>query len=171
MLSDALAFAVVALAIASAQQVSASKDASPAQGEAHHQGVDSRGDHAMGFSHETTTHHFRLYKDGGAVEVVANDPKDTVGRDQIRMHLGHIARLFAAGDFNIPGFIHATEPPGTAVMAKLREQIHYSYIETSRGATLRIATLNPEAVAAIHSFLRFQIRDHQTADSTSVSTP
>ncbi len=28
--------------------------------DAHHQGVDQRGDHVMGFSHEKTTHHFLL---------------------------------------------------------------------------------------------------------------
>ena len=164
-------FVLMVLVGVSPQQGPLSKAAPPAQDEAHHQGVVSRGDHAMGFSHETTTHHFRLYKDGGAIEVLANDPKDTASRDQIRMHLGHIAKLFAAGDFNIPGFIHATEPPGTSVMARLREQIHYHYVDTSRGASLRITTANPEAVAAVHSFLRFQIRDHQTGDTTNISTP
>ena len=74
----------------------------------------------MGFSHATTTHHFRLYKDGGAIEVAANDPQDTDNRDMIRMHLSHIAQMFAAGNFNTPMFIHATNPPGVPVMKKLR---------------------------------------------------
>ena len=39
-----------------------------------HSGMVERGDHAMGFSHERTTHHFRLFKDGGAIEVQTNDP-------------------------------------------------------------------------------------------------
>ena len=30
-----------------------------------------RGDHVMGFSDEKTTHHLRLYRDGGAIEVTA----------------------------------------------------------------------------------------------------
>jgi hypothetical protein len=34
----------------------------------HSSDVDTRGDHAMGFSHETSTHHFRLLSDGGAIE-------------------------------------------------------------------------------------------------------
>ncbi len=29
--------------------------------DSHHQGVDERGDHVMGFSHEKATHHFLLY--------------------------------------------------------------------------------------------------------------
>src|SRR6185503_13864578 len=53
----------------------------------HLSGVNERGDHAMGFSHEKTTHHFRLTANGGAIEVTSNDPKDIASRDQIRMHL------------------------------------------------------------------------------------
>jgi hypothetical protein len=134
-----------------------------------HAGVVSRGDHAMGFSHETTTHHFQLYKTGGGIEVSANDAKDTASRDQIRMHLSHIANLFAAGDFNVPMFIHDTTPPGAAVMSKLRGQIRYQYQETGRGAKILITTANLEAAQAIHDFLRFQITDHRTGDSLDVS--
>lgn|SRR2546423_4215665 len=162
----------VILRAAIGQQAPPSKDTPTERDESHHhEGVVTRGDHAMGFSHETTTHHFRLYKDGGAIEVLANDPKDTASRDQIRMHLAHIAKLFASGEFDIPGFIHSTTPPGTPLMVKLRDQIHYDYTETSRGATVRIATVNSEAVQAIHAFLRFQIRDHHTGESSEISTP
>ncbi len=45
-----------------------------------HQGVGERGDQVMGFSHEKTTHHFRLYADGGAIEAQANDAQDTASR-------------------------------------------------------------------------------------------
>ena len=61
-------------------------------------GVNERGDHAMGFSHEKTTHHFRLSADGGAIEVTANDPTDAVSQEQIKTHLSHIAKLFKEGD-------------------------------------------------------------------------
>ncbi len=44
----------------------------------------------MGFSHDLTTHHFHLLKDGGEIVVTANDPKDTASVEQIRMHLSHI---------------------------------------------------------------------------------
>ena len=56
--------------------------AAPAQ-ETHPDGVARRGDRVMGFSHDKTTHHFRLFSGGGAIEVTANDPKDTASRDQI----------------------------------------------------------------------------------------
>lgn len=157
----------VTVRLAQGQQPGAAK---PPQDKAQHQqGVTSRGDHAMGFSHETTTHHFRLLKDGGAIEVLANDPQDSESRDEIRMHLSHIVRLFSAGDFNIPMFIHDTLPPGAATMSKLREQIHYRYLETEHGGQIQISTANLEALQAIHAFLRFQISDHQTGDSTKPS--
>ena len=135
---------------------------------AHHAAVDSRGDHVMGFSHEKTTHHFRLYRDGGAIEVTANDPKDTESRDQIQMHLAHIAKMFAAGDFNAPMLVHDKVPPGTPTMQKLKNEINYTYEKTERGARVLLATKNSEALAAIHEFLRFQINDHQTGDSLAV---
>ncbi len=150
----------------SAQQPASPPD--PAHDPAHHDAVAARGDHAMGFSHETTTHHFRLAKSGGVIDVSANDPKDSATRDQIRMHLSHIVKLFSAGDFDVPRCIHATNPPGAPVMAKLRGEIRYRYLETDRGAQIQITTANSEALVAIHAFLRFQISDHQTHDSTEI---
>jgi hypothetical protein len=35
----------------------------------HQADVEKHGDEAMGFPHDKTTHHFRLYSDGGAIEV------------------------------------------------------------------------------------------------------
>lgn len=140
----------------------------PAPDPSHHDAVTSRGDHAMGFSHETTTHHFRLYKTGGAIDVSANNPKNSATRDEIRMHLSHITKRFAAGDFDVPMFIHDATPPGVPVMAKLRDQIRYQYSDTPGGAKIQISTDNLEALQAIHAFLRFQISDHQTHDPTEV---
>ena len=126
----------------------------------------NRGDQAMGFSHEKTTHHFLLAADGGSIEIQANDPKDTASQDQIREHLSHVAKMFAAGNFEIPIFIHDTTPPGVPVMKKLHDQIDYAYEQIDRGARVRITTKNPEALEAIHQFLRFQISDHETGDPT-----
>lgn len=135
----------------------------------HHQGVNERGDHVMGFSHEKTTHHFLLLKDGGVIDVSANDAKDTASRDQIRMHLGHIAETFSAGDFEAPMLIHGLNPPGVATMKALREQIKFKYDDSDRGGRLRITSKNAKALDAIHEFLRFQIKDHQTGDSIDIS--
>lgn len=75
---------------------------------------NERADHAMGFSQEKTTHHFRLYADGGAIEVEAKEATDSESRDQVRMHLSHIAKMFADGNFQAPMLVHDQTPPGAA---------------------------------------------------------
>lgn len=134
------------------------------QHDEHHNGVNQRGDHVMGFSHEKTTHHFRLLAEGGAIEVTANDPKDTASRDQIRMHLGHIAKMFADGNFNAPMLIHDKVPPGVPVLKQKKDAVTYRYEELENGGKVNITTADKEAKAAIHDFLKFQIKDHQTGD-------
>lgn len=128
-------------------------------------GVNERGDHAMGFSHEKTTHHFRLTADGGAIEVTANDPKDTASQEQIRTHLSHITKMFKEGDFSAPMFIHGEAPTGVPTMKRLKVDINYTFETIELGARVRIASANAEAVEAIHGFLRYQIKDHQTGDA------
>ena len=134
----------------------------------HQAGVNARGDQTMGFSHEKTTHHFELRKDGGAIQVAATGPNDAASRDQIRMHLQHIVSMFAAGNFDAPMLIHGRNVPGTATMARLKHQIRYQAHETEQGAEVTMVTDNREALAAIHKFLKFQIKDHQTGDPPRV---
>jgi hypothetical protein len=131
--------------------------------------MNQRGDHVMGFDHTKTTHHFKLLPNGGSIEVDANKVDDTESRDQIRKHLGHIAKMFAAGNFNAPMLIHDQTPPGVPVMQSLKDQIEYRFETTERGALVRISTSNPDALQAIYSFLRFQIKEHKTGDSLAVS--
>ncbi len=139
----------------------------PPQDHDHHM-VDKRGDKIMGFSHEKTTHHFLLLKDGGAIQVTANSVEDTASRDQIRKHLGHIAGMFAEGNFQAPMLVHAKNVPGTATMTELKEKITYRFEEVEGGARVRIRTADPKALAAVYEFLRFQISDHRTGDSGKV---
>ncbi len=135
-----------------------------AYSQSHHDDVNRRGDHAMGFSHKKTTHHFRLAKDGGAIEVTANDPNDTESRDEIRQHLPHIAAMFSAGNFDAPMFIHDQTPPGVTAMKRLKSQIRYEFASIELGGRVKISSTNREAIDAVHDFLRFQITDHQTGD-------
>ena len=129
-----------------------------------HEPPRRRGD---GFPQEKTTHHFRLAPDGGAIEVSANDPHDQTSRGQIRMHLRHIARMFEQGDFEIPMFVHDKLPDGAAAMKKDKAAIRYTYEETKDGGRVRIRTSDPKALGAVHAFIRFQIREHQTGDPTA----
>ena len=132
--------------------------------------MNKRGDKHMGFDHLKTTHHFLLRSDGGIIQVEANDPKDTESRDQIRGHLRHITSMFSDGNFEVPMLVHDKTPPGTAVMKKLRAEISYKYEVADRGALIQISSANPEAVQAIHEFLKFQIKEHMTGDPLEVTT-
>jgi hypothetical protein len=130
--------------------------------------MNKRGDHVMGFDHMKTTHHFLLQEKGGSIEVTANNSDDVESSEQIRMHLKHIAMMFAEGNFNAPMLIHDQTPPGVPVMQKLKGEIKYNFEEIDRGAAVRISTKNPTALKAIYDFLRFQIKEHKTGDSLDI---
>ena len=133
-----------------------------------HEGMMARGEKGMGFSQTKTAHHFLLKPDGGVIAVSVNDPKDAESRDQIRMHLTHIAKAFAQGDFDIPMFVHDQVAPGVPVMKRMSTQIQYLFKQTDDGGQVSLSSPSPEAVAAIHDFLKFQIREHKTGDPVEV---
>jgi len=82
--------------------------------------------------------------------------------------MGHIAQAFTAGNFEMPMFIHGQTPPGVPTMKRLRDRIAYRSEDTELGARVVILTRDPDAIAAVHAFLKFQIADHRTGDPTSV---
>ena len=136
-----------------------------AQHTAHQAVVEHHGDQAMGFPLDKTTHHFRMERDGGAIEVSVNDLNDKANTAAIRSHLAHIATMFGDGNFSAPMFIHDGIPPGVTIMRLLKSGIHYTYEDMAMGGRVRLKSDNPIAVAAIQDFLRFQITEHQTGDS------
>jgi hypothetical protein len=133
-----------------------------------HASMNERGAHVMGFDQTKTTHHFLLFKDGGAIDVAVNDPADKADLDAIRAHLPHIAMMFGSGNFEAPMMVHDTNVPGTAAMTRLKDRIAYHYVETAHGGRVDITTTDAEALAAVHDFLKFQISDHKTGDSLDV---
>jgi hypothetical protein len=122
--------------------------------------VQSRGAQAMGVDQYTSTHVFEPLPDGGRISL-QRDAEDAVGRDQILGHMEEIAVAFAAGDFRLPGFVHARGVPGTRVMAARRAEISYAVESLPRGGSLRLRTSDSAALAAIHEFLAFQRMDHR----------
>ncbi len=130
----------------------------------HQADVEKHGDEAMGFAQDSTTHHFRLLPDGGAIEVTVNDGKDTQNVQAIRSHLTHIVMMFSNGDFSIPLFVHSRVPPGVTEMKDRRVEISYSLEELPDGGRVRIKTVNKDVLNAVHDFLNFQIEDHHTGD-------
>ncbi len=130
----------------------------------------AHGDKAMGFSHGAAKHTFRLFADGGAIEVRALDPDDAGTIAAIRAHLQSIAKSFADGDFSRPMAVHDRLPDGAATMKKLRKSIEYRYGEIPSGGRVSIVTSNRRALGAVHEFLRFQIREHETGDPLEVTS-
>jgi hypothetical protein len=137
-------------------------------GSDHHARVNARGDKVMGFDHDKTTHHFLLAAAGGSIEVTANQAEDKESRDAIRGHLAHIATMFSDGNFEAPMLVHDRTPPGVPVMKRKRADIRWKYEEIENGARVVAVTKDPDALSAIHEFLRFQIADHSTGDPGKV---
>jgi hypothetical protein len=114
----------------------------------------------MGVDQYTSSHVFEPLPDGGRI-VLQRDEVDSAGTATIRAHLADIAGRFSAGDFRIPGFVHAQEVPGTREMAARRAVIRYQADTLPRGGMVRITSSDSVAIAAIHEFLAFQRMDHR----------
>lgn len=130
----------------------------------HFAGVDRRGDEVMGFSHQRTTHHFLLDPEGGTIQVEIKDSGDTESLRKIRTHLAEVARQFAAGDFSMPQEIHGRVLNGVPEMTRRKDAITYRFEELENGGRVLLRTSDPDALAAIHAFLKDQIGDHRTGD-------
>jgi hypothetical protein len=126
--------------------------------------LKKRGDAAMGFDQDATTHHFLITDDGGVIQVTVTNPRDTANRDAIRAHLEKIAQHFSAGLFDSPFATHGEVPPGVPVLQRRNAAVTYRYEAVDGGARVRIVSSDPQAVAAVKEFLRYQIREHKTGD-------
>jgi len=131
-------------------------------------GLKKRGAAAMGFDQEKAAHHFWLTPEGGAIDVTVADPPDAASRAQVRAHLKEIAAAFASGSFEKPFATHAETPPGVPTLQERRVAIRYEYRDLPRGGRVVIETKDSVARSALHDFLRYQIREHATGDSTAV---
>jgi len=132
--------------------------------------LQMRGEMAMGVDQYTSTHKFDALPDGGRIEL-QRDVDDSAGVVQIRAHLQGIATAFKSGDFSTPAFVHMRQVPGTEVMAAKRAAISYTYRELPRGGELRIVTKDPNALKAIHEFLKFQREDHHAGGMDHAGLP
>jgi hypothetical protein len=134
----------------------------------HHAEMMRHGAEAMGFDQQTTSHHFTKTRSGGVVRVTANNPDDTEIVGHINVHFRTIASQFARGDFRAPELTHGQVPSGVATMQRLREKITYTAHPIAGGAELIISSTDQRAVDAIHQFIDFQIRDHETGDTAAI---
>jgi hypothetical protein len=130
--------------------------------------LQERGRTAMGVDQYASKHRFDDLPDGGRIELRQTAP-DSAGTAAIRAHLTGIARAFAAGDFTIPGVVHAGAVPGTRVMVQKQDLIDYRFRPLPGGGEIRLTTRDPEAQRAIHRFLSFQRGEHR-AGGTEIHT-
>lgn len=133
----------------------------------HHGAADSafrsmqeRGKQVMGVDQYRSTHRFTSLPQGGVIALTV-DSTDTAGMAAIRAHFEEIAAAFSAGDFALPGMVHAGSVPGTAVMRARAARITYRARSIAGGAELLIGTQDPTALRAIHDFLAFQREEHR----------
>ena len=151
-----------------AQHMAAAKAAADGSAE-HGADVDHRHD-TLGVSHETTHHSFRLFDDGGAIELYSNSTTDIATIDAIRAHIRTIANQFSGGDFSTPMFVHDKVPDGIADMKRLQSRIAFRYEQLPAGARIRITTADRDALAATHAFLRFQVIEHRTSNTGKIES-
>lgn len=148
----AASLGVVALSLLCAKQGIAQDSAFAA--------LQQRGKMAMGVDQYESQHQFDILPNGGriALEMKGND---SLSIAQNRAHLKLIEHAFQAGDFSTPEFVHMRSMPGTDVMSRNKAKIVYSYADLPRGGEVRIATKDPESLAAIHEFMAAQRGDHK----------
>jgi hypothetical protein len=127
-----------------------------------------RGAEAMGFDQDATTHHFKLAPAGGSIEITVKNEKDEAVIAAVRNHLRSIAADFARGAFDKPFQTHGEVPPGVTEMQADKDSIAYRYEDLPQGGAVRIVTTDARAQEAVHAFLRYQIKEHQTGDPTEV---
>ena len=125
-------------------------------------GVQQRGEVVMGVNQYTSRHVFEPLADGGRIEL-QRSTEDSAGAALIRRHMQVIARQFAAGDFRLPGVVHARDIPGTRVMADRRAAISYTVESLPGGAAVRVRSDDAVAVRAVHDVLAFQRQDHHAS--------
>ena len=129
--------------------------------------LKQRGGEAMGFDQDSADHHFILEPAGGSIQVTMKKDADPGVLAQVRSHLRTIAEDFARGDFGKPFQTHDEVPAGVSQMKKAAGAIVYRYEDVAGGGAVRIRTTDPNAVKAIHDFLRYQITEHKTGDVSS----
>lgn len=161
----AVAASILVAGLAAAAHAQDHENCPMASAMGHRTAVDERHQSTTHVQSAGTEHHFLLARDGGAIQLEVKDATQAENRDRIRGHLQAVARAFGEGDYSMPMSIHAEKPPGLQVMKERRSAIRYTYSPTALGGRVRIATNDATALAAVHEFLRFQIRDHETGDS------
>jgi hypothetical protein len=125
--------------------------------------MQQRGKTVMGVDQYASAHVFEDLPDGGRIVLDHGDSSDTPAIIAIRLHMREVATDFQRGDFTNPFAVHDTIVPGTAAMAGMRDRLAFEVRDRPRGAEVRVVSVDPNAVAAVHAFLAFQRTAHRAA--------
>ncbi len=121
----------------------------------------------VGFDSERVQRHFYVLKNGGAIEVLANDANDAATIKAIQSYLKKESELYTKGNFENASAMYGKAPDGTITLKKLRDDVSFVMVPEENGAVLRMLTVNPQAKNAIHDYLKYQIDQLKTGDPTA----
>ena len=152
---------LVILAACNPSANSSNETASATKADSSFKAMDHRHGDVVGADPSSLAHRFVSTASGGDV-ILDRKAGDTLTIAQIRTHLDEIAKAFSTGDFSTPMMIHEKAADGADVMTRKASVIKYEVESTAAGGTLHITTSDPEALAAIHRFIEFQVREHRT---------
>lgn len=122
--------------------------------------MTARASQVMGFDLNATTHTFTKTTDGGAEQVVANDPADQANIGSLRSHLQTVAGQFAEGNYSQPAAIHSADMPGLAELQAGAARVRVGYEQIPAGARITYRTGDPALITALHSWFDAQNTDH-----------
>ena len=120
-----------------------------------------------GFDSERVVRHFYLLKNGGAIEVVAKDPKDETTVKAVQTYLKKESDSWTKGNFENVNAMYGKLPEGTPELKKLRDSVTFAAVPEESGGVLRLLTVNPQAKSAIHEYLKYQIDQFKSGDPTT----
>ncbi len=122
--------------------------------------VEQHSKQVMPFDMNKTMHVFRKTSSGGVETIVVKDPSDTADIALVRSHLEKESKLFAAGNFSDPAYIHGSDMPGLQALSASATRLEVRYSALPAGAQIAFTTQDASLVSAVHEWFDAQVKDH-----------
>jgi hypothetical protein len=104
---------------------------------------------ALNFTAYAQDQRILLAPDGGSIKITTNQPNDEDSIDEIRLVLNHLAVQYSTGTLKLPFHHHIT----------------YTCEKLPTGAVLRLRTSHPDALKAVHQFLKLKTQPYRNTAS------
>jgi hypothetical protein len=131
------------------------------------QDMNARFSRLLGVSLDKIKLHYYIVKNGGVVDISAKDPNDSSTIAAIQKYLQNQKDLWEKGKESAVTAVHERPPESAATMRRLRNEITFYMAKTDTGGDLRMFSINDQARLAIQDYMRFEIAEHRTGDSTT----